>query len=131
MRGHVPLDLQRKLARLKHAGLIHHFIQQNSELFLALLMAAEDGQFRAMAAADRERLLRVLAYVRKDNDLIPDDQPGGYVDDYQEVRAAVRELASALQTFKEWRLCHQVPVLWSRHPGNAAAVVLTGLPLRK
>jgi hypothetical protein len=59
-----------------------------------------------------ERLLRVLAYVRKDDDSIPDYQAGGFVDDQQEVRKADTEYRSLLESFKAWRLRHQVPALW-------------------
>jgi hypothetical protein len=59
-----------------------------------------------------ERLLRVLAYVRKDDDSIPDYQPGGFVDDQQEVRKVDNKYHSLLESFKAWRLRHQVPALW-------------------
>jgi hypothetical protein len=50
--------------------------------------------------------------VRKDDDSIPDYQPGGFVDDQQEVRKADNEYHSLLESFKAWRLQHQVPALW-------------------
>lgn len=124
-RGQVPVDLHNKLTTLQRAGLIHHFIEQNSQLLLALLLAVEDGSFRTVTPDERGRLLRVLAYVRKDDDLIPDYQSGGYGDDHQEVRAALQELAPVIDSFKLWRLRHQVPALWSinsRNPAIASAL---------
>ena len=59
--------------------------------------------------AERERLLRVLAYVRKDEDAIPDYTPEGFKDDQREMRAARVELSGMIQAFKAWPLRHQVP----------------------
>jgi hypothetical protein len=58
-------------------------------------------------------LLRVLAYVRKDDDAIPDNRPDGFVDDQQEIRAMLNEMGGLLQSFKMWRLRHQVPEMWN------------------
>jgi hypothetical protein len=117
-RGQVPFDLRDKLAKLQRAGLIHHFIEQNSQLLLALLLTVDDGSFHDVTPEESERLLRVLAYVRKDDDLVPDYQTGGYADDHLEVRLALRELAPVIEAFKLWRLRHQVPALWSINAGN-------------
>ena len=92
--------------------LTHHFIEQNCRLFAALLVAAADGSFREGSPAERERLLRVLAYVRKDDDAIPDYKPEGFTDDQREIRSATVELSTLIQAFKAWRLRHQVPMLW-------------------
>ncbi len=114
-RGCLPPDFHRKLRGLAGGDLSSLFIEQNCRLFAALLLATEEGSFRAGSRAERERLLRVLAYVRKDQDAIPDYQPGGLKDDQQEVRAAMIELEELLQAFKAWRLRHQVPGMWSSH----------------
>lgn len=111
-RGEVPGDLRSKLRKLEQGEVIHHFIRQNSQLIIALLQAAHDGEFQPVDPTEYEHLLRVLAYVRKDDDLIPDYQPGGYTDDHQVMRAIVHELAPLLQRFKLWRLRHQVPGMW-------------------
>jgi len=71
-RGSLPLDLLGKLGRMTGGDLSHRFIEQNCGLFAALLLAAEENSFRDVSGAERERLLRVLAYVRKDDDAIPD-----------------------------------------------------------
>jgi hypothetical protein len=114
-RGKLPPDLLGKLKRLKDGDLGHHFIEQNCRLFAALLAAMEDGRFREGDPAERERLLRVLVYVRKDEDAIPDYKPEGLTDDLMEMRAATDELAALIQSFKAWRLRHEVPVLWPDH----------------
>jgi len=75
-------------------------------------VATEDGSFREGSPAERERLLRVLAYVRKDDDAIPDYRPEGLTDDQREMRAATVELDGLIQAFKAWRLRHQVPLMW-------------------
>ena len=111
-KGRLPPDLEAKLTRLGDGSLIHRYVEQNSRLFFALLLAALDGAFTEATPAERERLLRVLAYVRKDDDVIPDYRQDGFVDDQQQVRAAAMELAPLLQAFKVWRLRHQVPGMW-------------------
>jgi hypothetical protein len=110
--GRCPADLEAKLERLASGSLNECYVQHNSRLFLALLLAALENSFTKATAADRERLLRVLAYVRKDDDAIPDYRPGGFNDDQQEVRAAAKELNPVLLDFKVWRLRHQVPDMW-------------------
>jgi len=62
VRGRLPPDFLGKLKRLKDGDLTHHFIEQNCRLFAALLAATEDGNFREGSPAERERMLRVLAY---------------------------------------------------------------------
>ena len=96
---------------MRGGDLSHCFIEQNCRLFAALLLATEAGDFR-VGPAERERLERVLAYVRKDDDAIPDYTPKGFTDDQQEVRAAMVELGGLLKAFKAWRLRYQVPGLW-------------------
>ncbi len=107
-----PKDFEAKLAKLAGGNLGDHYVEQHSRLFLALLLASLEGDFPGATASDRERLLRVLAYVRKEDDAIPDYLPGGFADDQQEVRAAATELGPLLRAFKAWRLRHQVPGLW-------------------
>ena len=118
-RGCLPPDFLGKLKRLKDGDLSHHFIEQNCRLFAALLVATADGSFREGSPAERERLLRVLAYVRKDHDAIPDYEPEGLTDDQREMRAATVELDGLIQSFKAWRLRHQVPVMWPDHEVRA------------
>jgi hypothetical protein len=110
--GRCPADLEAKLARLAGGSLSECYVGQNSRLFLALLMAAQENAFTKATPAERERLLRVLAYVRKDDDAIPDYRPNGFSDDQQEVHAAATELHHLLVDFKVWRLRHQVPAMW-------------------
>ena len=110
--GRLPADLEAKLARLAGGSLIERYVEQNCRLIVALLLAAQENSFTQATPADRERLLRVLAYVRKDDDAIPDYRPGGYFDDQQEVRAAATELNPVLLDFKVWRLRNQVPGMW-------------------
>jgi len=118
-RGCLPADLLTKLSRLAKGDLSDHFIEQSCRLFAALLTASEDGSFREVSRVERERLLRALAYVRKDDDLIPDYKPDGFADDQQEVRAASVELHGLIQAFKVWRLRNQVPAMWSNHGASA------------
>jgi hypothetical protein len=110
--GRLPADFEAKLARLAGGSLNDRYVEQNSRLFFALLLAALQGSFIEATPSDRERLLRVLAYVRKDDDAIPDYLPGGFIDDQQQVHAAAMEFRSLLQAYKAWRLRHQVPGMW-------------------
>ena len=112
MDGKLPPDLQAKLLHLAGDGLIHRFIAQNSRLIVSLLLAAYGGSFHEAHEACLERLLRVLAYVRKNDDAIPDCTAGGFADDQQEMRAAITEFAGLLDSFKAWRLRYQVPEMW-------------------
>ena len=112
VKGGLPPDFEVKLSRLSEGGLVQRYVEQNCRLFTALLLAAQDSSFIRATPSDRERLLRVLAYVRKDDDAIPDYLPSGFMDDQQEVRAAAMELGPVLQAFKAWRLCHRVPAKW-------------------
>jgi hypothetical protein len=114
-RGEPPEDFASKLDQLSGEDLSRRFIEQNCRLFVALLQAAQERRFREVSVAECERLIRVLAYVRKDDDCIPDYSPRGFSDDQQEIRAAVTELAPTLERFKAWRLRHQVPQLWHVH----------------
>jgi len=121
-RGHVPADLEAKLRQLAQGELIHRFIAQHCRTLIALVEAVQDGSFKEASRAECERLLRVLAYVRKDDDAIPDYRTDGFVDDQQEVRSVTAELGPLLQRFKAWRLRHQVPAMWTpflcAHPGQ-------------
>jgi hypothetical protein len=110
--GRLPADLEAKLARLSGGSLSERYVEQNCRLIVALLLAAQQNSFTQATPADRERLLRVLAYVRKDDDAIPDYRPDGFADDQQEMRSAATELNPLLLDFKVWRLRHQVPGMW-------------------
>lgn len=111
-RGKLPPDFEAKLARLAAGDLLHGSLARNCRLFFMLLLAARHGFFKEVSRADGERLLRVLAYVRKDDDAIPDYRTGGFMDDQQEMRAAMTELQPLIESFKAWRLRHQVPGMW-------------------
>jgi hypothetical protein len=111
-RGGLPPDFLGKLKRMTDGDLSHHFIEQNCRLFAALLLAKEEGSFREGSPAECERLLRVLAYVRKDDDAIPDYKPEGLTDDQREIRATTIALDGLIRGFKAWRLSHQVPIMW-------------------
>ena len=111
-RGTLPPDFEAKLTRLAGGGLLHRSLVRHCRCFVALLLAVQEGAFREANPVECERLLRVLAYVRKDDDAIADYKPGGFVDDQEEVRAATVELAPLLKAFKAWRLRHQVPKMW-------------------
>jgi hypothetical protein len=111
-RGQIPPDLELKLKKLSQGPLAHRSIDQNCRTIIELLLAGCHGVFNGASAEERERLLRVLAYVRKDDDAIPDYRQDGFADDLQEVQAVARDLGSVLQNFKLWRLRHQVPIMW-------------------
>jgi hypothetical protein len=116
-RKHVPEDFEAKLNKLAGGGLLHRAVEQNCRLFIGLIHAANEGTFRQVTKAEKERLLRVLAYVRKDDDAIPDYKTNGFMDDQREVRAAATELSALLEAFKSWRLRFQVPEMWRRGDG--------------
>jgi hypothetical protein len=111
-RGHVPPDLEAKLGRLANGDLCRRSIEKNCRTIIGLLQANLDGSFRQLSLEERERLLRVLAYVRKDDDAISDFLSDGFVDDQQELRVVTATLSHRLEDFKVWRLRHQVPAMW-------------------
>ena len=122
--GKMPLDLAAKLARLRGEDLRERYLQQNSALFIGLWTAAETGAFVRAQPEEREQLLRMLAYVRKDDDAIPDTWPGGFHDDHDLMRWVCGELRSVLESYKTWHLTHRVPLLWpaaGAHPVSLAA----------
>ncbi len=108
----LPLDFEAKLSRLAEGDLLQRNVARHCCCFLALLLAAADGSFQEARPTDWERLLRVLAYVRKEDDFIADYKPNGFADDQCEVHGAAVELAPLLESFKAWRLRHQVPGMW-------------------
>ncbi len=111
-RGELPPDLEAKLARLAGGDLMHSILARDCRLCAALLLAARNAWFKDARPADVERLLRVLAYVRKDDDAIADYRVNGFMDDQQEMRAAMAEMHPLFKSFKAWRLRHQVPAMW-------------------
>jgi hypothetical protein len=111
-RRELPLDFETKLDRLSRGNLTHRFVERTCRLFAALIFAAQEKRFPQATEADCERLVRVLAYVRKEDDVVADYKPNGFLDDQQEIRVAMTDLAPLLKTFKAWRLEHQVPELW-------------------
>lgn len=113
-RGMPPIDLELKLDKLSQGSLTERFVEQQSRLMIELLRAAGENSFRQASSGEVERLLRVLAYVRKDDDAIADYRRDGFLDDQQEIRLALNELAPLFKSFKDWRLRHQVPILWER-----------------
>jgi hypothetical protein len=107
----LPMDFEGKLTRLAGGDLTHRFLERTCRLFTELVLAVQDERFGA-SKADCERLLRVLAYVRKEDDVMADYKPNGFLDPQQEVRAAMTDLGPLLKTFKTWRLQYQVPGMW-------------------
>lgn len=119
-RRQVPPDLEAKLAHLTEGDLTDRFVARNSRLFIALLLAVDAGLFSHARPSQCERLLRLLAYVRKDDDAVADYKPGGFKDDQAEVRAALLEFPELLKAFKAWHLSRQVPSLWRPPPTPCA-----------
>jgi hypothetical protein len=111
-KGRVPADLEYKLERLRKGGLGWQFLEKQCRVIIGLIQASLEGSFRTPARAELESLLWVLAYVRKDEDAIPDYHAGGYVDDQEEMRRVTNAIEPLLQEFKAWRLQHKVPALW-------------------
>ena len=124
IRGNVPADLEAKLIKLARDNLAHRSIEQNCRTIIALLQAAQQGAFKEASPEACERLLQVLAYVRKDDDAIPDYRPDGFTDDLEQIRAVGTQLGPLLRSFKAWRLRHQVPGMWV---GSQTPIELSGI----
>jgi hypothetical protein len=123
--NHVPADLRAKLDRLRTDDPKEYYLKQQSELLASLLMSPAAQEFCLVRPRDCERLLRMLAYVRKDDDAIPDTWPGGMVDDHDLMRLTCTELREALDTFKAWHLSRRVPLLWNARPASVCGSSLS------
>lgn len=108
----VPADFTNKLQTLAEGDMVMRYIAHHSVLLLEMLHAGCQGEFPWLSPSDFEQILRVLAYVRKEDDAIPDFLPSGYVDDQREIRLALTQLAPLLEAYKSWRLCKEVPARW-------------------
>ena len=124
IRGNVPADLEAKLIKLARDNLARRSIEQNCRTIIALLQAAQQCAFKEASPEACERLLQVLAYVRKDDDAIPDYRPDGFTDDLEQIRAVGTQLGPLLRSFKAWRLRHQVPGMWV---GSQTPIELSGI----
>ena len=111
-RGAIPVEFEAKLKRLGREGLTHYYIEQTSRLFIAIWFATRSGEFLKCDPSHLDLMLKVLAYVAKENDFIPDYQSNGFTDDYEMIRATGRQLETLIRDFKEWRLKNQVPRFW-------------------
>ncbi len=108
----IPADLKAKVAGFRVDDPKEFYLKRQSELLLAFLLAPEASQYCRLRPDDCQRLLRVLAYVRKDDDAIPDTRPGGFVDDHDLMRMTCTELGQVLDAFKAWHLSRRVAHLW-------------------
>jgi hypothetical protein len=111
--GRAPADLQAKLARLSLEHPMDLYLRRQSELLISLLAAPEAAEFCRLQPDDCRRLLRMLAYVRKDDDAIPDTWAGGFVDDHDLMRMTCAQLRPALDAYKAWHLSRRVARLWT------------------
>ena len=111
-RGALPPDFELKVHSLSRGDLAHRSLAQNCRTIVELLRAVYVGAYKGASPANCDRLLRGLAYVRKNDDAIPDYRPDGFKDDLEEMRLLTNDLNSLLQEFKAWRLRHQVPAMW-------------------
>jgi hypothetical protein len=116
----VPADLRAKLERLRTDNPKEYYLKQQSLLLASLLMSPAAREFCLLRPNVCERLLRMLAHVRKDDDAIPDTWPGGMADDHDLMRLICTELREALDRFKAWHLSRRVPLLWSAREASVA-----------
>lgn len=121
-RGHLPGDLMDKLDELQTDQHRDFYLKQQSLLIGRLLLAVSAQEYAHVSPHEGEKLLRILAYVRKEDDLIPDSWPGGMTDDHDLMRLTCAEMSGVLQKFKAWHLARQVPGLWTNHPDSSQQV---------
>lgn len=124
--GQPPPDLERKLARLRGDDPREFYLRQQTRLLIKLLIAAARDGFCQANPHDCERLLRVVAYVRKDDDAIPDYLEHGFDDDHDLMRMTCAELGPVLERYKAWHLARRVPALWL-HPEAARRELVAGV----
>ena len=127
----VPPDLRAKLDRLRADDPRESYLKQQGWLLASLLMSPAAQGFCRVHTRVCERLLRMLAYVRKDEDAIPDTWPGGMMDDHDLMRLTCTELRKVLDTFKAWHLSRRVPLLWHAHEASVCRLSLASVPRGK
>ena len=115
----VPQDLRAKLDWLRADDPKEFYLKQQSLLLASLLMSPAAREFCVLRPDDCERFLRMLAYVRKNDDAIPDLWPDGMADDHDLMRVTCRELREAIAAFKAWHLSRRVPLLWTERAAAA------------
>jgi len=128
---HVPADLRAKLDRLRTDDPKELYLKQQSLLLASLLMSPAARDFCSLRPNVCQRLLRMLAYVRKDDDAIPDTWPGGMADDHDLMRMTCTEYREALETFKAWHLSRRVPLMWNTHATSACRNDVAWVPAWK
>jgi hypothetical protein len=119
-RGHVPPDLVAKLGRLRTDDPKELYLQKQSLILEWLLMSPAAREGCRLGPREGDRLLRMLAYVRKDEDAIPDTWPGGMADDHDLMRLTCAEFREVLDAFKAWHLSRRVPTLWRATPARVS-----------
>ena len=125
---HLPPDLRAKMDRLRTNDPKEFYLKQQSLLLASLLMSSAALGFCSLRPQVCRRLLRMLAYVRKDDDAIPDTWPGGMADDHDLMRLTCTELREALETFKAWHLSQRVPLLWNAPAASVCRSHVTSIP---
>lgn len=84
------------------AANVPEFIQQRLDLLEHLTKMVTDREWR-LPQAEKERVLKALAYFSEPEDLIPDDIPGiGYLDDAIMIELVVRELKHEIDAFHDF-----------------------------
>jgi hypothetical protein len=112
--GKAPSDLRAKVSSMTTTDAQENSLKQRAVLLIDLLAAAEAGEFRNSPTAAVDQLLRVLAYFRKDDDVIPDSLPGGFEDDHELMRQVCGQFKPVLDRYKAWHLTERVPLLWNK-----------------
>jgi len=121
--GQLPPDLRSKINRLRADDLRECYLKQQSLLLASFLMSPGAIEFCRLRPQDCQRLLRMLAYVRKDEDAIPDTWPDGMLDDYELMRMICTEMREILDAYKQWHLSRRVPLLWNAGPSRSAGTM--------
>ena len=78
------------------------FVQDRVEKLIVLINMLEDGEW-ALSGADRERVVRGMAYFAEPDDMIPDKVPVlGFLDDAIMVELVVTELSHEIEAYSDF-----------------------------
>lgn len=118
--GYLPADLLAKLERLRDDDARELYLKQQSQTLGRLLLSIAASEYHQARPVEAKRFLRMLAYVRKEQDLIPDYLPNGMRDDHDLMRTTCAEFREALTRFKAWHLSRHVPMMFKHQEAQAA-----------
>ncbi len=98
--------LSAKVGQMESGRMANQLLEPKILLLSEVIRETLTGRYLDLSVLAFARSLTALDYFLKDDDQIPDDQPGGFDDDLKEVSKVINEFADEFKRFKEWKLKH-------------------------